>query len=93
MLAKYNNLHESIAAKKVEELKAWKKRSEVLRKANTDMQEKLDDLSSKNMELLNFHGQQDNLQKEELGLLREEAKKVDSFLTARKVVRIFFLKI
>lgn len=87
MLAKYNNLQESIAAKKVEELKAWKKRSEALRKANVEMQEKLDDLSGKNMELLNFHGQQDNLQKEELGLLREEAQKVDSFWTARKVVK------
>jgi hypothetical protein len=78
VLAKFNNLNESIASKKIEELKAWKKRSEVIRKSMAAVEEKVHEVSLRNNELIKFQGQQENYGKEEITLLREEAKKMDT---------------
>jgi hypothetical protein len=85
MLAKFNNLNESLANKKLEELRAWKKRSDNLRKTISTLEEKITDLTNRNIELTKFQGQKDEMQEEELKMLREETKKSDSFWTAKKL--------
>lgn len=74
-------------SKKTEELKAWKKRSDVLKKTTMALEAKIEDLTNRNSELMKYQGSKDDLQKEELELLRAEAKKVNTAWTAKKDVK------
>eukprot|EP01022_Parablepharisma_sp_SALTPOND_P018497 TRINITY_DN3024_c0_g1_i1.p1 TRINITY_DN3024_c0_g1~~TRINITY_DN3024_c0_g1_i1.p1 ORF type:complete len:1037 (-),score=207.38 TRINITY_DN3024_c0_g1_i1:7357-10467(-) len=74
ILTKFNNLTETMANKKLEELRAWKKRSENLRKTLATLEEKLTDLAGKNTELLRFQEQHKELYAEEHKKLKEEVE-------------------
>ncbi len=84
ILTKFNNLTETAANKKLEELRAWKKRSENLRKTLSTLEEKLADLSGKNTELLRFQDQHTELYTEEYKKLKEEVEKSDKYWTAKQ---------
>ncbi len=86
MLAKYNNLQETVTSKKLEELRAWKKRSENMRKTITSLEEKLSDLATRNSQITLFQEHQTEFRDEEHRKLAEEAKRVDGFWSAKKMV-------
>ena len=75
-----------MANKKLEELRAWKKRSENLRKTVSSLEEKVSELTSKNSELTNFQDQNKELYMEEYVKLKEEAKQADKFWASKQQV-------
>lgn len=79
-------MQESVSSKKYEELKAWKKRSEVMKKTITMMESKVEDLTNKSSEFAKFKGQQGDLEKDELEMLRRESKKANSVWSTKKDV-------
>jgi len=84
ILAKYTNLNESSANKKLEELRAWKKRSENMRKTLQVLEDKLADLTSKNTELLKFQESQKELYAEENKRLKEDLEKSDKLWSLKQ---------
>ncbi len=70
----------------MEEMKAWKKRSDNMRRIMTELETKVGELADANMELLKFHAENKELQHEEVILLREETRKADVFWTDKKRV-------
>ena len=91
LIDKFNQLKKVINSKNIDELKTWKKRSEMMKKTIETLENRTRELTLKTSEIAEIKGKDLQLQGEEVKLLRVETGKQEEYWKGQYEVSIIYM--